>query len=333
MKNGKILIVTNSREIAVDQVCNYLSKLKTYFVRINTDFLYKDTNNISVFLDEEYQSGNIFFDQCGLTLSEIGVVWYRRPLYKQNGLCDQFEFVEGELSSFFWSFLSNLDVRWVNSPWVATRLLEHNKLHQMKVASSMGLLIPKTLISNNFNDILSFVSNLPNGAIVKTIHSKIIKMNEGQDFGIFAQPINTEMVKKFKKDFSISPVMIQEYIKKSIELRITVVGNRIFSCAIHSQDSKRTMHDWRRYDFENVKHEIYELPKNVEEKILKFTHYFKLNFAAIDMVLTPSGEYIFLEVNPSGQFGWIEKLTGMPIAESIANLLVEMSKDYYLNTQ
>ncbi|MBU4480422.1 MvdD family ATP-grasp ribosomal peptide maturase, partial [Patescibacteria group bacterium] len=124
-----------------------------------------------------------------------------------------------------------------------------------------------------------------------------------------------------KADFLLSPVMVQSYIPKKIELRVTIVGENIFTCAIHSQNSEKTKYDWRRYDFENVKHEEYQLPVNVRGKILAFMKKCRLNFGAIDMILTPDNEYVFLEVNPSGQFGWIEKLTGMPIAKSIAELL------------
>lgn len=102
---------------------------------------------------------------------------------------------------------------------------------------------------------------------------------------------------------------------------MTVVGDRVFTCAIHSQDSEKTMHDWRRYDFDNVRHEAYQLPAEVEAKILGFMSATGLIFGAIDMVLTPQGDYVFLEVNPQGQWGWIEEFTGLPIARAIAELL------------
>ena len=120
----------------------------------------------------------------------------------------------------------------------------------------------------------------------------------------------------------MAPVMAQEYVPKKLELRVTIVGEKIFTCAIYSQGSEKTKIDWRHYDSEKVKHEIFKLPKEIEHKILLFMKEAGLKFGAIDMILTPKDEFVFLEVNPSGQFGWIEDLTGMPISKSIAELLI-----------
>ena len=122
-------------------------------------------------------------------------------------------------------------------------------------------------------------------------------------------------------NITATPLMAQEYIEKKLELRVTIVGQKVFACAIYSQDSERTKEDWRRYDFDNVRHEQYQLPKEVEAHLMEFMAVCNLTFGAIDMILTPSGRYVFLEINPSGQFGWIEDLTNMPISKAIAETL------------
>jgi len=139
---------------------------------------------------------------------------------------------------------------------------------------------------------------------------------------LYTNIVSEEELKMYLEDISLSPIMAQEYIHKKIELRITIIGEKIFTCAIHSQDSCCTKIDWRHYDFKNVRHERYQLPERIEKQLLKLMKILDLNFGAIDMILTPNGEYVFLEVNPSGQWGWIENLTGMPISKSIAELLV-----------
>ena len=83
------------------------------------------------------------------------------------------------------------------------------------------------------------------------------------------------------------------------------------------------MYDWRRYDFGHVKHEPCELPPEIVKKLLQAMRIWDLQFGAIDMILTPKGDYVFLEVNPSGKWGWIEAITGMPISKAIADLLVD----------
>ena len=71
-----------------------------------------------------------------------------------------------------------------------------------------------------------------------------------------------------------------------------------------------------------MKHEPFNLPNIITKHILTLMKTWKLKFAAIDMIVTPSGEYVFLEVNPNGQWGWIETLTGMPITDSLVELLL-----------
>jgi glutathione synthase/RimK-type ligase-like ATP-grasp enzyme len=87
------------------------------------------------------------------------------------------------------------------------------------------------------------------------------------------------------------------------------------------------MNDWRKYDFDRVRHEQFDLPIQVKEKLLFFMKACKIHFGAIDMILTPAGEYYFLEVNPSGQYGWIESLTAMPISRAIAETLTNPSRE------
>jgi glutathione synthase/RimK-type ligase-like ATP-grasp enzyme len=70
--------------------------------------------------------------------------------------------------------------------------------------------------------------------------------------------------------------------------------------------------DWRHY----------QLPLEVEEKILRLMDYFSLNYGAIDIILTPDGRHVFLELNPSGEFFWLERTPGLPISQAIADLLL-----------
>lgn len=98
------------------------------------------------------------------------------------------------------------------------------------------------------------------------------------------------------------------------------MGNDIFTAAIDSQSLNHTKIDWRR-DGINLPHTIYRLPDEVANKCLELTHQFKLNFGAIDMIVTPDNEYVFLEINPNGQWAWIEEMTGLPIAQAMITLL------------
>lgn len=117
-----------------------------------------------------------------------------------------------------------------------------------------------------------------------------------------------------------APSLFQEYVPKDVELRITIVGNEVFAAEIHSQQKEAARHDWRR-DALALEHREHQLPDNVRLKCVNLAKAFNLEFGAIDMILTPDGRYVFLEINPNGQWAWIEEFTGLPISEALIELL------------
>jgi len=121
----------------------------------------------------------------------------------------------------------------------------------------------------------------------------------------------------------LCPLIVQVYVEKAVELRVTVVGSDVFAAEIHSQATQRTKIDWRRYDEGNTPHFEHTLPDKVSKLCLAMTHSLGLVYSAIDLILTPDGRYIFLELNPNGQYQWIEHLTGLPITDRIARLLID----------
>ena len=119
----------------------------------------------------------------------------------------------------------------------------------------------------------------------------------------------------------VTPCLFQKNIPKLFEVRTTVVGHRTFSAAIYSQENEETRHDWRRGGTE-LRMEPYDLPMDVSKMITKLTSALDLVYGAIDMIVTPEGEHVFLEINPSGQFGFVEQSTGLPILSCLADALV-----------
>ncbi|HEY5865570.1 MAG TPA: hypothetical protein VI542_08485, partial [Candidatus Tectomicrobia bacterium] len=154
--------------------------------------------------------------------------------------------------------------------------------------------------------------------------------------GAFSQFVNhalnytfvryTELVTKrdigYAHAIRYCPMIFQAYVPKQIELRITVVGRQAFAVAIHSQATNHTRFDWRRYDQDHTPHSPHELPSDIEQRCIELVRRLGLCYGAIDMVLTPSGQYVFLEINPNGQYLWLEQATGLPISEAICDLLM-----------
>lgn len=323
---SKILVVTGADEPNVQRVIPLLHSKGVGVVRMDTDTFLRDTE--ITFLSTEEKDELVLHCSEGeeLSISEVRSVWYRRPpapkarpdtdpLYKQ--------FVENESGKFLWSLWSVLQfptLLWVNHP-LTLKLLEYNKLYQLRAAARVGLLIPETLITNVASEAIAFCEKRGGKVAIKTFGGNNLQDANGSDLVIYTRGVTKRELLEHSSSMKYAPVMFENYIPKKIELRVTVVGDSIFACGIHSQDSPRTKDDWRKYDFPNVKHEVFTLPRDIQEKLLHFMKSLDISFGAIDMVLTPEDEFVFLEINPSGQWGWIEAITGMPISEAIADLL------------
>lgn len=316
-----ILVLTNTTEDTVESVLRRFREVGQRFVRVNTDWV----GNESVWL--EFAGGQI---KGSVRVGEkfeadrIKSVWYRHtppPTLKPNISPEHTEFIVGEYRSFLLSLYTAIDAFWVN-PVLAVRLLGDNKLRQRLDARRRNFRVPTTLLSNDPMKIIEFCERHGGKVVLKPIRP-IIMLREGEQLFVYTTPISVEDIRGREAEIRLAPVMVQEYVEKELEFRVTIVGEKVFTCAIHSQDSERTKHDWRRYDFENVKHEVYQLPVEIEQRLLALMKEWGLVYGAFDMILTPTGEYVFLEVNQAGQWGWIEYLTGMPISQAIAELLMD----------
>ncbi len=137
---------------------------------------------------------------------------------------------------------------------------------------------------------------------------------------IFTSLVNLEQVKLNTDALKIAPGIFQDRIQKSYEVRATVIGDRIYSVRINSQDYQETELDWRR-DQLSLNYFRIELPKKIKKLILAMNQRLGLVFGAYDLVVTPSDEYVFLEVNPLGQWLWLEEKTGVPISRTLAEYL------------
>lgn len=199
-----------------------------------------------------------------------------------------------------------------------------NKQLQLQVAREVGLDTPRTLTTNDPAAVREFAKNCKGGMVTKMLSSFAV-YDEGKELVVFTNPVKPEDIADLS-GLGLCPVTFQELLLKSLELRVTVVGQRVMSAALDSQVSARAAHDWRRDGVRMIDDwQPYQLPNAVEEKILRLIDYFSLNYAAIDIILTPDGRHVFLELNPSGEFFWLERAPGLPISQAIADLLLGYS--------
>jgi glutathione synthase/RimK-type ligase-like ATP-grasp enzyme len=229
-------------------------------------------------------------------------------------------YVEQECAAFTADLWDQLDCRYVPARRESIRLAQR-KSSQLALAGSIGFELPDTLITNGPEAFLDFYDRHSGRIITKPYDDAWPPSADGEEMGRYADPVSTRDV-GYADAIRFAPMITQEYVAKRLELRVTVVGREVFAAAIHSQESNHARFDWRRYDRSSTRHEPYELPSEVAERCVEIVERLGLSYGAIDLILTPDGRYVFLEVNPSGQWLWIEEVTGLPISEALCSLLM-----------
>jgi MvdD family ATP-grasp ribosomal peptide maturase len=261
-----------------------------------------------------------------LDLSEVSSVWYRRMRYgdkipdsmeqqfREASIKEARATVRGMIASikgFHFDKMSNVDVA-------------NNKQLQLQVAREVGLLTPRTLTTNNPEAVKQFAQECQEqGIISKMLASFAIYGEHGEEMVVFTNPITDDDLENLE-GLHFCPMTFQENVPKAVELRTTIVGHRVFTAAVNSQSLEGSTYDWRKEGKALVKNwEPYNLPEEVEKKLFKLMAYFGLNYGAIDIIVTPDGRHVFLEINPVGEFFWMEMFSPhFPISQAIAEVLL-----------
>lgn len=264
----------------------------------------------SVFIDTHRYQWQSVDAYSTIVAEDYDVVWWRRARRPQlpKGIvhAKDYEFALRENILFFESFTNNLapDAWWVNTKNSAYRA--NFKLLQLKVASECGLLIPTTLCSNDPLEIRQFISTYaPLNVIYKPMCSHFWFEKKHTKISYTAR-VNKKRLPK-GSILQAVPGIFQIEIKKKFELRITCFGNYLVAAKLNSQKHPDGLIDWRAIRSEPMLVEPYALPETIAQKIRLFMRRMGLVFGAFDVIVTPEGEYVFLEVNEQGQFLWIEE--------------------------
>jgi hypothetical protein len=213
------------------------------------------------------------------------------------------------------------EVPWLPGPIDAIRRADNKQL-QLQLATQLGLEIPPTLITNEPDEFLEFYRQ-HDGQLIDKFPSVAMPASQrtGRELIRYTQPVTTRDV-GYARRLRHSPMLFQARVPKKFELRITVVGEAVLAAEIHSQSTKRTQLDWRHYDLGHTPHREHHLPDSVRRACLELVARLGLCFGAIDIIVTPDDRYVFLEINPNGQWLWIEEQTGLPIGDAICTALM-----------
>jgi glutathione synthase/RimK-type ligase-like ATP-grasp enzyme len=317
-----VLIITNDHDEHASAVIRELQTRDVPVFRFHPEDL-PHACSISLEIRDGHIDGEIRNAYHRIALNDVCAAWFRRarnlfadfrgltPALTSEKLED---YVTAQCRATVSAFCEALDTPlWVGHPQKLRRA--EVKALQYAYAHQAGLKTPATLISNEPERASAFVQALGDGACaIKPLLAHGVSNEQG-----FRLPLTTILPAGHPLDsVALAPNIFQPYIEKAFELRCVVMGDKIFSAKMDTQADEATRNDWRAG---NPKHEIFSLPEHVQAAIHRLMASFEINFASMDIIVTPSGEFVFLDLNPNGQWLWLETELGLPLVASMADLL------------
>lgn len=256
-----------------------------------------------------------------LDASEISAVWWRRPVAPVIPVEDRSEqqaaWAAAEARAAWEGFWGSVEAHWVNDPDANARA--DRKQVQLREAHRLGLSVPPTLITNASDTARAF-ARAHRQVVCKALRNGIVPGRDS-DRVLYTQRLDAAAFDQLD-ELGPEPYLFQALIEKAADVRVTVIGDRVFACRIASQSMPETVVDWRRGRAEDLHHEPIELDEETTRQLLELTATFGLRFAAIDLAMGRDDRFVFFEINPNGQWAWIEQLTGQPLSAALADELL-----------
>lgn len=316
MNDRHVLIVSTIADVATDDVIRRLAARGTACTRINTEN-YPFSGTLSFVPGQSVASS--WLENDGRAVQLPTSVWYRRmrtPIKPEAMDSGVYEFCLHETRATLLGSVLGLTARWMSRP-VAVWSSEL-KPFQLSLAAQIGLPIPPTVITNDPSAIRKAFDQF--GAMVAKPVRRGYITKDGCDSAIFTSQVLNEHLDGIESA-RYSPAIYQALIPKRFDIRVTIVGRQVFAAAIDSQSDPAASIDWRLTRNPALPHRRTTLPDCVTDKLLRLMDSLGLTFGAIDLIQKPDGEFVFLEVNPSGQWLWLDSLLDLGISDAIADWL------------
>ena len=313
-----LLILTNSKDETADYLTKRLEVEGVCCLRFDTDHSLSEMRFI-------YENGSpvLQLDRKPYQPSCFTNVWYRRPERLQVDLLDgtpERRFVYGEWVEALEGFFGHIPhEKWMNHP--SRNVGASHKIEQLTTARAHGFRVPDTLVTQDERKLRAFFSKHFGRVIVKPLASGHVERPDGQlDSLVYTNRVR-ESDLEILDDLPASPTLFQEYIDKSLDVRITVVDGHVHAVTLTARERDGTQRcDIRRNNMEDVEYEEITLPTEIADKIQALMGRYGLRFAAIDMAVGTDGAWYFFEVNPIGQWAWLDLAAGTDIAGSFVKV-------------
>jgi len=320
-RNVVLLLTMSEDYFTVDRVAEALLRRGAQPFRLDTD-LFPMTVRLSARILPEGLFHVVEYGEKSITTEQVQAVWMRHIWQPNFGeeLAEQFlDSCIKESVAALHGFLDSLsEVNWIDHYERVDRA--ENKLRQLRFARDVGLEIPRTLVTNDPHQAREFFQELQGKVVAKLLTPLSIGM-EGSAFFVYTNVVKEEDVLD-AEGLRYSPMVFQELIPKSRELRVIYVAGNFFVGALDATTYSAKTMDWRLVTSAESPWEVDEIPEGVARSLDALMQKFKLKFGAIDLIKTPDDRYVFLEVNPTGEWGMLERDLGYPISEAIADALL-----------
>lgn len=267
-----------------------------------------------------------------LSLDDVRVVWLRRwhqfARYKTplpGTLPGPETRVRSHLRSELMAVTAGVTTLLDGADWL-TRMRDAglSKLAALRAAARAGLEIPATLVTNERAELLRFMDAHPR-VITKCASDAERFTWEGRGWGLYTAEVTREEAASAPEVFF--PSLFQEMVEKAYELRVFYLDGRCWPMAIFSQADRQTQVDFRVYnDARPNRTAPARLPGSVQAAITRLMESLELKTGSLDLVRTPDGRHVFLEVNPGGQFGMVSEPCNYYLEREVARYLVRRDR-------
>jgi MvdC family ATP-grasp ribosomal peptide maturase len=318
-----VLLITHSDDFfTIDRVAEALSKKGAQPFRLDTDKFPLEVQ-LTAHFDKSKSYHKLEYGNHSISTEQVQAVWTRRiwepqlsqelaPKYREACIRESQATLDG-----FWDSLK--EAKWIDD--LERINYASNKLRQLRVASEVGFVIPQTLVTNKAEAAREFFHQVNGKMVSKLLTALSHSMQANSSFFLYTSTVKEEDLQD-AESLRYCPMVFQEQIPKQQELRVAYVNGNVFVGALDASVYAAAKVDWRKPGVEVGAWQNHELPDEVVRRLQAFMGKFGLLFGALDFIVTPSGEYVFLEVNPIGEWGMLERDLDLQISSAIADALI-----------
>lgn len=305
------MVVTNREDLTADWLILELQRRGARYIRFNTEDYPQ-----RVALDWTPTDAVLRVGASEMAAGDLDAVWFRRPVRPRlrPGLTPaEAEWATREAAEALDGFWRTLKTRWVSEP-SAIRMAD-SKPRQLADAPALGWEIPDTEITNSPTRVSALASRSPAGIVCKPLRGGRVRQSGGSLF--FTTVVDPVTVEHLRDE----PYLFQARVPKRYDIRVTVIGQEAFATRIEPRAGLTPDVDWRRTPQTSLRFTRERLPDEVSERCVSTVEHYGLSFGAIDLARRQDGGYTFFELNPNGQWAFIEQATGQPLRAKLADQL------------